>query len=396
LLHWYDILLMMLRIAFVIHTFQAGGLERCVARLASHVDRAHFHPIIICLSRSGSGAKWLEADDVPVFELNKRAGNDPGLIFRFCRLLRAERVQVVHSHNWGSLIETVIARLMGSVPLHVHAERGLELGEMQAGRVRRHMRSLTSRAALLSSNAVVAVSREIRDRLVSSGVPANRVHLIPNGIDPVPVRDAASERQRIRHELGLNESTILGCSISRLTPVKNLGLLSNSVALLTRDGLYIHIVIVGEGPEHDALRMATISAGVSNRVHFVGERADVGSWLAAADIYLNSSLYEGMSQAVLEAMGAGLPLVVTDVGENAALVLDESPCGRVVPSGDVQAFASALSELCKDATLRKQFGQRARERQLRKYSRQRMVELYENLYTKVARGKVPAFPPMAR
>lgn len=93
----------------------------------------------------------------------------------------------------------------------------------------------------------------------------------------------------------------------------------------------IHLLIIGEGPERDALQGQIQSQAVENYVHMVGERADIGAWLATADIYLNSSLYEGMSQAVLEAMAAGLPLVVTEVGDNAVLVGSEQPCGYVVP-----------------------------------------------------------------
>lgn len=378
----------MLRIAFVVYKFQAGGLERCVARLASCLDRSQFCPVIICLDRNGSAAAWLETDDVPVYELNKRPGNDPGLVIRLARLLRTKQVDIIHSHNWGSLLESVLARMVGSVPLHVHAERGLELAEMQTSVWRRRARSLVSRAALGRTDAVVAVSREIRNRLVSIGVPVHRIHLIPNGIDPLPVRDQACERARIRKELGLSESAVLACCVGRLVPVKNFPVAVQSIALVVQSSMDVHLVLVGDGPERDTLQTCARSAGVADRVHLAGERADVGAWLAAADIYVNSSLYEGMSQAVLEAMAAGLPLVVTDVGENVTLVGDVSPCGRVVPSGDAPALALALGELAANKELRACFGQRARQRQRDEFSQEHMIRRYEELYSQLLDAKV--------
>lgn len=349
--------------------------------------------MIVCLDRSGSAVDWLETDDVPVFELYKRPGNDFGLLVRLARLLHTQQVDIVHSHNWGSLLETSCARLMGVVPFHVHAERGLELAEMQANAWRRHMRKLAGRTALRFTDAVVAVSQEIRDRLISSGVPPRQIHLIPNGIGPLPVSDQVRERERIRRELGLADLAILACCVGRLVPVKDLLTAVRSIALLVQGGQDVHLVLVGDGPERDALLAYVRSVGVANRIHFVGERADVGAWLAAADIYVNSSLYEGMSQAILEAMAAGLPLVVTDVGENANLAGGASPCGRVVPTGTPDALASALGELAANRDLRTRFGQCARQRQRDEFSQEQMVRRYEELYSQLALSRTP---PLAR
>jgi L-malate glycosyltransferase len=373
----------MIRVAYVIHTFQTGGLERCVARLSSHIDRSRFQPAIICLSTSGNGVGWLEASDVPVFELKKKPGNDFGLVARFSRLLRAEKINLVHSHNWGSLIETTIARLLGSVPIHVHAERGLELSEIHMHRWRRWARDLTGSLALASTDAVVAVSHEIRDRIVASGIPPWKVYFIPNGIDPLPVSNTAYERNKIRLELGLDNSAILACSVCRLTPVKDITTIIDSITSLARVGRNIHLVLVGDGPERERLRNRSETANIAGRIHFVGEQADVGPWLAASDIYVNASRYEGMSQSILEAMASGLPIVVTDVGESAALVQKSSPCGRIVPCGNTEELAHAISELSVDTELRRQFGQRARQRQIEEYSLKPMILRYENLYTRL-------------
>src|SRR5690242_12707653 len=99
-----------LRVALVVHTFEIGGIERHVARLASRLDRQKFRPLIICLARTGKAAQWIETDDVPVIELHKQPRNDLRVVFRLARTLRDERIDVVHSHNWGTLLETTLAR----------------------------------------------------------------------------------------------------------------------------------------------------------------------------------------------------------------------------------------------------------------------------------------------
>ena len=385
----------MFRIAFVVHTFQAGGLERCVARISSCLDRARFQPMIICLDRSGNAENWLEADDVPIFELHRRPGNDPRLVARLARLLRNERVDIVHSHNWGSLLETVFARYLSGTPFHVHAERGLELAEMQARVWRRRARDCVGRTARARADAVVAVSREIRDKIISSGVASRRVHLIPNGIDPLPVQDLIGARARIRNRLGVIKSTILVCCVGRFVPVKDFATVIQAIVVLAQAGQDVHLVLVGDGPEHDALQAQVRSTGFAERIHLVGEQADVGAWLAAVDIYVNASLYEGMSQAVLEAMAAGLPLVVTDVGENAVLAGGNSPCGRVIPTNDVNALASALGELTADRALRMHFGERARRRQRDEFSQAKMVRRYEELYSQLAIEKTSSLTRIA-
>ena len=117
------------RIAFVVHTFDMGGLERCVARLVNRLDPARFEPMIVCMDRNGDAAGWLQRPDVPIVELRKRAGNDPAVIRRLAKTLRENRIDVVHSHNWGTLLETVLARRWAKTAYHGHAEHGLGLAE---------------------------------------------------------------------------------------------------------------------------------------------------------------------------------------------------------------------------------------------------------------------------
>ena len=309
------------RVAYIVHTFDVGGLERCVAHFANHLDRAQFRPIVICLSRSGTAAQWIVDDDVQIIEMRKRPGNDVGVVRRLARTLRERHVDVVHSHNWGTLLETVLARRWARIPVHVHAERGTLLGSLQVRGLRSRLRAMAARWAMNRADCVVTVAEAVRQKLLQRcGRLRTPVRLIPNGVEVPAVTGPEAAPSKLRESLGISaEATVLG-SVGRLVPVKDFGTAIDALSELRHQQRAIHFVLVGDGPEREALAVRARERGVEDRVHLVGQRQDVGNWLAMMDVYLNVSQSEGMSQSILEAMAVGLPMVVTDVGDNAVLV----------------------------------------------------------------------------
>jgi len=382
-----------IRVAYVIHTFEMGGLERCAARLADHLDPAKFEPMIVCLNRSGAAAQWIRRTDVPIVELNKRPGNDPLVVWRLAKTFRRRRVDIVHSHNWGTLLESALARSFARVPGHVHAEHGLELADLQIGRWRRRLRGRAARWALDQVDVVVAVADGVRERLNSRfGFPAEKVRLIPNGVESASENAPAEQRSRIRRSLAIPDDALVIGSIGRLAPVKDFGTAIQAVRRVAADGTDVHLVLVGDGPEKETLADKA-AAGLAGVVHLVGQQRNIAPYLAAMDLYVNSSISEGMSLSILEAMSAGLPLAVTDVGENASLVDGDPCCGLVAPPQSPEKLAHALTELANDATRRRRFGQCAQQRFERDFSVQQMVTRYENLYLDIGSGRKHPLEP---
>ena len=374
-----------LRVAYVVHTFHMGGLERFVSRMANHLDRTRFSPSVVCLGRNGDAAKWIEKQDVPIVEIGKRPGNDWRAIGKLARALRDLKADIAHSHNWGTLVETAVARRRAGTAIHVHGERGMELEDLRAPAWRKKIRGLMMRWAFRRANAVVAVAEAVRQRIVrQSGFQAEQIQIIPNGVDrPVAPRGPMA-RAVIRRSLDVADDAILVGSVGRLVPVKDFSLLIQAIGRLICGASDIHLVLVGDGPLRCQLQADAVSAGIADHVHVVGQQDAVGDWLAAMDIYVNSSLNEGMSQSVLEAMAAGLPLLVADVGDSAAMVGGESGCGIVVPPGDIEAMSTALNELCADPDRRRTLGTRAIARHQSRYAIEVMVAHYELLYEQLA------------
>jgi glycosyltransferase involved in cell wall biosynthesis len=369
----------LIRVAYVVHTFDMGGLERFISRLANGLDRERFQPLIICLNRNGTAAAWLESADIPVIELHKRRGNDLRLLPRFARVLRDQRVDIVQSHNWGTLLESLAARRLARTPVHFHAERGT-IGGTLKNDWKARLRRMALRWAARRVSGIITNAASIRNRLrAECGIPEQKVTVIANGVPRL--ERCLESRAAIRQRLGIAETAFVAGSIGRLVGVKDFPNALNAMGRLVQNGCGLHFILVGDGPDRPALESQIRQLGLDSHVHLVGEQTDIASWLSAFDAYVNCSVSEGMSQAIIEAIALGLPLVVTDVGDNAAIVSKSEPCGIVVPASDCVALAEALERLASDASLRERLAVAAQRRFESNHSLPAMLEAYNTLYS---------------
>ena len=376
-----------IRLAYIVNTFGMGGLERCVANLVNELDRRRFLPTIICLSSAGSATEWISASDVEVIELKKRAGNDPGVVLKLARTLRDRQIELVHSHNWGTLVETVIARRWAGVPAHIHAEHGIELVDLRVRRWKFKARRAAMRWALNRTDATVVVDESVREKLVErSGVAPDKIAVVPNGISLDRMEGASTRGRAIRASLGLADDTVLLGSVGRLAPVKDLSLAIDTVVALRKRGVPAHLVLVGDGPEHECLLAHVNACDAEEIVHLVGQQQDVAAWYSAMDVYLNTSISEGMNLAIMEAMASGLPSVVVDVGANRAMVSGQQNCGLVTNDRNAGGLADAIETVLSGSGLNREMRDNARSKYQREFSTVAMTERYTTLYSNICEG----------
>lgn len=347
-----------------------GGTERLVVELASRLH-AEIPMMVCCLEDKGEWAGELEARGIAVTPLRRREGFHPSLGYGVATAARRHGATVLHAHHYSPFVYSCVARAFRPTARVVFTEHG-RLSDAAPSPKRRLANRLLARVP----RRVFTVSRDLGDHLAAEGFPRTRLDVIYNGID---VGDLVTpeERSRVRRELGVEDDTLVIGTIARLDPVKDLGTLVRAVALLVPHTPVL-VVIIGDGSEGESLRALVRNTGMCESVRFLGHRDDARSWLAGCDVYANSSISEGVSLTILEAMASSLPVVATRVGGTPEVVDDT--CGQLVPVRSAAAFADAVLGLARDRNRRLALGRAARARVEARFTLARMVDEYRCVY----------------
>ena len=348
-----------------------GGAERLAAVVAMKLDPARFESVL-CASRQTDEPlldRELEEAGIGVLALGRRSTLDL-LAWRPLVSLLRDGVDVVHTHMFGSNVwGTVLGRLSG-VPVVIAHEH---TWSFQGRPLRRFLdRELVARWA----DVFVAVSGEDRRKMIEvEGVDPAKIRLIPNGI-PSPANGAGAD---VRTELGIEPGAPVLGVVCELRAQKALEVLFEAAALLLAEFPTLKVLVAGDGPERARLEEGARRLGVADTVLFLGIRRDVPAVLAAVDVAVLSSDYEGSPLSVMEYMAAAKPVVSTRVGGVPELV-QEDVHGLLVDPRDPEALAEAVARLLRDPALAKRLGAEGRKRQQREFSLEAMVGRIEDLY----------------
>lgn len=368
-----------LRIVHVVLGLDVGGLERVVLRLLAHTDRQRWSPSVVALDAPGALAGELVRLGVPMRVMGRGPGLDHHLVFRLSAFLQREHACLVHTHNASPHLYGALAAHFswwGPRPRIVHTKHGRNQPDHRR-------RVLINRFASAISDRVVAVSEDAARVAVDvERVRPEKVLTILNGVDTGEFRPRAAAAARAA--LGIPPDGFhVGC-VARLAPIKDHRTLLAAFARLRAAIPGAHLTLIGDGSERAALEAFSAELGLAQGVTFAGERAEVAPLLPAFDVFALSSKSEGISLTLLEAAAAGLPVVATRVGGNAEVVVDGCT-GLLVPAGDPEAFASALTSLATRED-RMAMGAAGRARVARAFSVERMARDYEALYEEVLRA----------
>lgn len=358
-----------------IDTLMRGGAERVVVELATRLGRERLDPAVACF-RQEAYADELAAAGRRVHIVPKRRAFDVGLLLRLRRLLRRERVAVVHTHDLQSATYGLLAGKLARVPviLTVHG-----LGIF---RQRRSAWLLPKLGCWL--RRVVFVGHWLqRVAAEQFGLRPRRPVVIHNGVDIERFRPGPPEPE-LRAELGLEATALVVGTVGNLRPVKDYPTLLRAFALARSRVASVALVLVGDGSERPALEGLARDLGLGASVRFAGARDDVSRLLRAFDVFALSSRTEGISMALLEAMATGLPAVVTETGGNPEVAV-AGATAALAPVGDHERLAEALAALLADPQRRRAWGEAARRRVEADFSLDGMVRAYEALYAELVR-----------
>jgi len=367
-----------IRVAFVLHVMQVAGAEVLVDETIRRLG-ARISPVVFCTEQVGPLGERLQADGVPVMAYGRKPGLDLSVSRRMAADIRAHRIQVVHAHQYTPFFYSAIAaRLSGVRPRVIFTEHGRHYPDVVSARRRWINRAVLDRMAD-DVNAVCEFSA--RALAEKDGFRADRIHVIPNGID-APKYSPVQDRAALKAQLGLDPARRHVICVARFHPVKDHRTLIAAFAQVAGEIDDVDLVLAGDGELRGAIESQIREAGLDARVRLLGVRRDVADVLRACDVFALTSVSEAASITLLEAMGSGLPVVVTAVGGNPELVRHGTD-GLLFPRGDAGAGADALRRILGDPAFARVLGASGRARVLDTFNLDRTVDTYHALYRDV-------------
>lgn len=368
----------------VIPSLFIGGAERVVHSLASFCDPGMFNVRVCCIRGMGDIAEELAQTGIDVFQLSKFARyNSKYLNFlNLNNVLSHCKPDIVHTHCTGSLLDIgPLYFLKKAAPLvhtfHFGNYPHIEKKYLYAERL------FAKRATRL-----VSVSESQRSSLIDClRLNPLSIETVFNGVSENPFIEDRNAKRDARAELGFNEDDLIIGAVAVLSVQKGIAHLLDAAVDVMKARPRVKFLIVGGGPLLDSLRDKARALGISGKVHFTGWRRDAQKLLTVLDIFVSSSLWEGLPLAILEAMAAKKAIIATTVGDNTSLISDHST-GLLIPKADPGALAKSMIELIDDQALRARLGQNAYCFFSANFSIKKMVDSYEKIYIKTTEGRL--------
>ncbi len=363
-----------IRVVYMAHAFFVGGAEEMVLNLVRRLPE-RFEPMVCCINQAGPIGDEIRGTGAPVTVLNLSPGlARPGDIGGIRRYLRERRPSIVHTFLLTASLYGRLAAILEHVPIVI----GTEVNIYE--RKRRH-HALAERLLMRWTDRVVVSAESVRDFYIRQvhADPA-KVDVVYNAVDFDQARPARTSAE-VRRECGVPEAAFVGGIIARLTEQKGHRFLFEAMAAAPALSA-MHVMVIGGGDLQATLVRQVAGLGLSDRVHFLGPRRDLGDLLGAMDVFVMPSLWEGLPLSLVLAMGAGLPVVATTVA-GIPEVVQSGRTGLLVAPGDVAALSAALTTMATDRAVRERMGHDARARVLPRFNVDGYVRAIVDLYDRL-------------
>jgi len=370
----------MIKVVFVTTDLELGGAEMMLLRLLSRIDRRKFEPTVISLGGSDELAEQIKVLGVVVHDIGIRTGAGIAVgTMRLCRYLHEIKPDIIQ----GWMVHGNLVAALGGVVTRIPVFWGVRHSRLDMLVERRSTVLLERLLALLSRipRRIIYNSQSGRIRHESLGYVSSRGIVVPNGFDLDRFKPDEVFRYEVRRELGIDPSCVVVGLFARFHPMKDHATLLDAVKMLRPNIPQLKVILAGEGcgAGNPELSKMIADRDLTDVVLLLGPRGDLERLTAAIDVAANSSrAVEGFSNVIGEAMAAGVPCVVTDVGDAALIVADN---GEIVPPSDARAFSEALRRMILlGSDGRREMGAKARKRIVESFSIDTVTREYEILY----------------
>jgi len=358
----------------VLHTLGVGGAEVLATRLVRRL-KDDFQFVFACLDELGTLGEELRDEGFTVEVLGRRQGLDWRCVRRLAAFAHDRQVDLIHAHQYTPFFYCRAPGWVGWRPPVLFTEHGRFYPDLPSPK-----RMLFNRLFLRRSDRVVAVGESVKRALVENeGIPAERIEVIYNGVRLEQFAVDRDARERVRRELAIAADAPVAIQIARLDPIKDHSTALRAARRLREQLPDFQLLIVGDGPERGAIEALIGELDLGGCVRMLGQRSDIRELLSAADVFLLTSLSEGIPVTLIEAMCAGLPVVSTDAGGVGEVVLAEQT-GMLLPIGDDAGLAAALVGLHRDPVRCQTIGERGRNIAQATFSEAAMHDGYSDVY----------------
>lgn len=363
----------MLNILHVISKLDVGGAENLVLSYVKNIDHSTFTATLCCISHAGKMAPEFEKLGVQIISLGlmKKKGWDSDIIRSLEEVIKNNSIDIVHTHLYHANIYGSLAASRCRIPSFMSIQNTYSHHKL-------HRRILNWYVSKRVKKVIVG-SDDIKNDVVKyDWIRENKIEVINNCID-LDKASANVSRAQVRDELSLPYDAVVLGTIGRLEEQKGHSFLIRALSRMSDSSNNFYLILIGEGKKKQELQALVDELSLQEKVLFLGTRSDIGNLLAAMDIFIMPSLWEGLSLAMLTAMAAEIPVIATDVG-GVRKVLGEDEYGLVIAPGEPDSIVTAIESVLNDKASSQQRVADAKRLVYEKYSDHAMVKKIEKLY----------------
>jgi glycosyltransferase involved in cell wall biosynthesis len=361
----------MIKVCYIIGQLSRDGAERQLYELVKGINKKIFTPTVISLSQGGYWADKIREINIEVTEIPRKSGKEFTRLFKLIKELKRIKPDIVNTYMFSANSYGRIAAVLTGVPVIIASERNA--GEIGKDKDRSEL--FIDKFLTLFSHGIICNSYRCSEVLIKQySYKPGKVFTVQNGIDMSSYMNGNNLRNSSEKVVG---------TVGRLYPQKNHKLFMDMAkkVLDARNDKDINFMIIGDGPLRTELEDYARRLKVEDNVIFTGSRGDIPELLAGMDVFVITSYYEGLSNAIMEAMASALPVVATDVGGSSELVID-GKTGYLCPSNDSGTIADRVMGLLDDGTEARRTGEAGRNKIMNEFGMDRMVRSTEDIYKK--------------